>query len=402
MEVLEKELPGDNNEEKRRHLLAGLLCENHKNFLEVILDQEVIIIQDEALKPLPRSAVIALAKHYVTATMLSRLKLTGWNDGANPQKAYKQCISIIAALNEPKGVRVAQNGGEYVSIKSSGWDTPEDKEKRKVLLQDVNAREVGLANKADVVIKFLYKGLNEKEQRQVTRNQDDYRILSPVWRTVQNNPPVFTPDIPAPVTPDGVFYSQLDVPAASRVTSQQATKEANSFLQDLSNILNKDKLHHERKAVTPLDVEVKNNARVLAAEQQALATIHEGAEGRKAAENARAEGLVTEQRLQEKIQELETRLEASGKEREAADKELVEARKGLEEEQERLTQENRKLISENLEQKRRIKAFENKAADTTAAMNALIEQLRGAVEKPAGFLGGGLKKTIEEILANVP
>lgn len=407
VEVLEKELPGDENEEKRRHLLAGLLRKGDDNLLRVLsnTNEPAIIIQDEAREALPEPVVLDIAKRGAIASMLSGLKLHDiYKSGSREENeknraAYVECVKIIAALDMPDTWGTATWGGTYISGRNLfRGDHKEAEIKTQALFKERAAREVGLANEVDAVVKFLHDGLDEKGRDQVTGGQGDYRVRSPVWRTLRNNPPEFSPAIPAPVSPDGVFYSQMDTPATSRVATQQATSAARAFMQGLSNTLNKDKLQHERRPVTPADVEARNNSRILAAEQQALATMNEGEEGRKAVERVQTEKTAVEQRLQQQIQALEAKLGTSGQEIKAVREELAQARQYARQEQDTLAREKEALVRENETQGRKLERAEKKATDATTAMNSLLEQLREAADKPAGFLGGGLKEAIKAIL----
>lgn len=405
VEILAKELPGDENEEKRRHLLAGLLRKGNDNLLYTIShnNEFAVKIHEDVLSALPESAVLDMARLGLTASMFSGLRLhdSSKKDGLERNKdnriAYIECIKAIVALEMPETQEdLSERRGRFISGPNAFDKSSEDGFNSAALLKRI-AQEVDLANQVDAAIKFLYDGLDETQKQNVSHWQNDYRVLSPVWRTLQNNPATFTPAFQVPVTPDGVFYSKMDEPEESRVSMQEATKRAGAFVQGLSSTLNKGKLQHERRAVTPADVKARNESRIFAAEQQALSAVSESDKGKEALKKAFAEKEAVEAQLRAQIGFLEGRIEVVNRERETAMGQLSEALSVAQEDQKKAAAEKVRLLNVNETQKGELGKSKKELADATSAMTLLLGELREAVKKP-GVFGGDLKAAVSAIL----
>jgi len=407
VEILERELPGSENEEKRRHLLAGLLREGNGSTLRVSSYQGnfAIIIHDEVRKMLSAPAVLDIARLGVKAFAISGFRLhdtskIGGRDGNQEnRKAYVECIRTMVALDLPETWgRASNDGGTHISaVFALNGDSRDERNKADTLYREKFVQEVDLANEVDAAIKFLYDGLNEQQQREVTGWDNDYRTLSPVWHMFQSSPASFRTEFSAPVTPDGIFYSKMDEPEESRVSMQQATKKAGAFMQELSSTLNKGKMQHERRPVTPADVKAVNEGRIFVAEQQALVPARDMEEKIEIIKIELAEKTASERRLIKQVSDLEAKLEAANKLMRVAEARSVQVEATAIIDRENFEEERAGYNSAKESQNRELNKAQKKADDAKSAMTTLLDELREAAKKP-GVLGGNLKAAVDAIL----
>lgn len=413
VEMLNKEFPGDTNEETRRHLLAGLLRNDEGNFLSVSQSGEgsALIIKEELRTVLPEKVLLEIAKRCVIARTLSRLQLHDYNyqfseDGKqhlSNRLAYEQGIEILASLDEQSSWREASSGGAFVgggylfTVKDifKGMIGSAD-DKRERVLQERGGREIDFANQVDATMKFLFDALSPEDQNKITKRRSGYREVSPVWKDVSRSMAAFSPSISAAVTPDGVFYSRMEEPADQRVAMREAKEKAEVFMQGLSDTLNRDRLQHERQAVSPADVESKNNARILAAEQQALSTQAEAEAGRKAIEALKEKERI-EQELRKELADMRASRDAAVVSWHEERENLRVATDAARAEKEKLEGDKDRLTRELATERRRVSARERKIEEEARAQFDLIAELAEALKSP-GFMGGTLKRVVEDIV----
>lgn len=413
VEMLNKEFPGANNEETRRHLLAGLLRNDEGSFLSVSQSGEgsALIIKEELRTVLPEKVLLEIAKRCVIARTLSRLQLHDYNyqfseDGKqhlSNRLAYKQGIEILASLDEQSSWREASSGGAFVgggylfTVKDifKGMIGSAD-DKRERVLQERGGREIDFANQVDAVVKFLFDSLSPVDQNKITKRRGGYREVSPVWRDVSRSQAEFSPGISAPVTPDGVFYSRMEEPADQRVAMREAQAKAEAFMQGLSNTLNKGRLQHERQAVSPADVESKNNARILAAEQQALSTQAEAEAGRKAIEALKEKERV-EQALRKELADMRASRDIAVVNWHEERENLRVAKADARAERENLESDRERLTRELAAAERRVTARDRKLVKAEEERSTLMAELVRGLQSP-GLMGGTLKRVVEEIV----
>lgn len=134
------------------------------------------------------------------------------------------------------------------------------------VLQQTAAQEIPFLNALDAVNRFSHPGSAEEA----------YRQFSPILITRNERGQIYNPPLPVfglPITTEGVLYSPIDT--KNRTSDVEATKAKEAFIQQLSDALNKGKLHEDRTSATAKDKRNEAELRVTAAEQRAL--IAEGA-----------------------------------------------------------------------------------------------------------------------------
>ncbi|MBI2550726.1 hypothetical protein HYV73_00050 [Candidatus Uhrbacteria bacterium] len=404
VDVLIKELPGDENEEKRRHILAGLLRTDGDGLLRRVDNNKKglnhFVIKNELINTLSVEAVYGIARQEAIAYMLSSLSLESKGTNLN---VFDQCIKMLNALDREWLHKTSQVKTFVVADTKTDLSS-EEQRKESESVEERKSKEIILANEVNAILQFLYDGLTENEGYYVTNNIRKFQELSPVLqrRWVGDYLGPYTPSIPASITPDGILYSRMDAPAQTRVTMQQATDQARSFLQRLSDSLNKDKRLGERVPVTPFEVTTRNEGIILSAEQQALEAMNEAAEMKKALaaleKKAASEKADMQREYEGKIQKAESRLNDALRETNETKKVLTGVQTRSEESYEGYKKEKEELRRVIQSTELELEDAKRKATEAASTTESLLEQLREAIEKPAGFLGGGLKKVIEAIL----
>ncbi len=400
VEILDKELPGKENEEKRKSLLAGLLNAGGSELIEFDGGiRNVMLMEDSLVKALPEGVAADIARHATIAQFLGTIRFPGVypnyadsNDSNSVarryQGAYANCLSLLEAVGDKPSWKFTSGGilRRYIHGKEGNGRGEE-------IGREQAKKEIALANQVDAVVKFLYNGLDKATKSKIHGGSGlGYESLSPVRKVQHGYPNAVVSAISAEVTPDGVFYSSLSEPEESRVSMEQATKDARAFEQGLANALNKGKLSHDWVAESPSDVAARNASRIGAAEQQALAAVDGNA---KSVETARAlEGAKTEIiALQEQLRAATTSNAETAAQLAQSMRELSEARGTIE----TIGTQKSVLASRNEELKGEKKSATERAKNAEEQSAAILEELRAALAKP-GFLGNGLKDAVASIL----
>lgn len=380
-EALNSSLPGDENEQRRRTLLREFL--NTSGEKAIMLDrkaQEPLTVSDNVRKELPPDTVRLLAEEYIRAKCLADRRPKG---GSIDQDLYFLAVAKTrdmlqgSILNSMGRLRKPEDGNGDLS---------------KTISRVTADREIRFLNSLDAVTEFLLITNTEDQQRQLTSNTKDFRLLSPCWKKQHERTLAETmvPSFGMPVTEDGVFYNPAE--GEDSLTDTEARRIKNAFRQQLSTALNASRLQEDVAPITPEDHRDKGNRRILTAEQRALAA--EAAQGEAEQKIKTLEAQLAAQAGElAKEKDGRARAEATEASREltlrSAQGELQTKKDDLAAITALSEQRNDKLN----EAKKTLKAAEKDRAEL-ARITAALEI---AIQK-AGFFGGISKRAIEEIL----